>query len=85
MAARRRHPPRLRPPRPSVASLGADGRAVNWTKVFLGFGGMVIGQFMAMLDIQIVAELAGRRSRPASAPAPTRSAGCRPPTCWPRW
>jgi DHA2 family multidrug resistance protein len=35
--------------------LGADGAHVNWTKVFLGFGGMVIGQFMAMLDIQIVA------------------------------
>lgn len=35
--------------------LGADGAEVNWTKVFLGFGGMVIGQFMAMLDIQIVA------------------------------
>ncbi|WP_366501230.1 DHA2 family efflux MFS transporter permease subunit [Phenylobacterium sp.] len=37
------------------AMLGADGRAVDWVKVFLGFGGMVIGQFMAMLDIQIVA------------------------------
>lgn len=35
--------------------LGADGADVNWLKVFLGFGGMVIGQFMAMLDIQIVA------------------------------
>ena len=35
--------------------LGSDGALVNWTKVFLGFGGMVIGQFMAMLDIQIVA------------------------------
>lgn len=35
--------------------LGADGAEVNWVKVFLGFGGMVIGQFMAMLDIQIVA------------------------------
>jgi membrane fusion protein (multidrug efflux system) len=35
--------------------LGADGSYVNWTKVFLGFGGMVLGQFMAMLDIQIVA------------------------------
>ncbi|HET6970354.1 MAG TPA: DHA2 family efflux MFS transporter permease subunit [Phenylobacterium sp.] len=35
--------------------LGADGAPVNWTKVFLGFGGMVVGQFMAMLDIQIVA------------------------------
>lgn len=35
--------------------LGADGAHVDWMKVFLGFGGMVIGQFMAMLDIQIVA------------------------------
>jgi len=35
--------------------LGADGAHVDWVKVFLGFGGMVIGQFMAMLDIQIVA------------------------------
>jgi DHA2 family multidrug resistance protein len=35
--------------------LGADGAVVDWTKVFLGFGGMVLGQFMAMLDIQIVA------------------------------
>lgn len=37
------------------APLGAGGEAVDWTKVFLGFGGMVLGQFMAMLDIQIVA------------------------------
>ncbi|WP_165191138.1 DHA2 family efflux MFS transporter permease subunit [Caulobacter soli] len=28
---------------------------VDWTKLFLGFGAMVIGQFMAILDIQIVA------------------------------
>jgi DHA2 family multidrug resistance protein len=35
--------------------LGADGAPVDWVKVFLGFGGMVVGQFMAMLDIQIVA------------------------------
>jgi len=27
----------------------------DWTKLFLGFGAMVIGQFMAILDIQIVA------------------------------
>jgi DHA2 family multidrug resistance protein len=40
--------------RPST-ELGSDGQPVNWTLVFLGFGGMVIGQFMAMLDIQIVA------------------------------
>jgi DHA2 family multidrug resistance protein len=42
------------PPRPAT-ELGADGQAVNWLKVFLGFGGMIVGQFMAMLDIQIVA------------------------------
>ena len=29
--------------------------AVNWTILLLGFAGMVIGQFMAILDIQIVA------------------------------
>ena len=28
---------------------------VNWTMLLLGFAGMVIGQFMAILDIQIVA------------------------------
>ncbi|MES2860944.1 MAG: hypothetical protein V4701_05695, partial [Pseudomonadota bacterium] len=27
---------------------------VNWTFLILGFAGMVIGQFMAILDIQIV-------------------------------
>jgi len=46
---------RGRPVAPPPVVLGADGAEVNWTKVFLGFGGMVIGQFMAMLDIQIVA------------------------------
>ena len=40
---------------PPPTFLGADGSPVNWTRVFLGFGGMIIGQFMAMLDIQIVA------------------------------
>ena len=28
---------------------------VDWVKLFLGFGAMVVGQFMAVLDIQIVA------------------------------
>ena len=28
---------------------------IDWTKLFLGFGAMVIGQFRAILDIQIVA------------------------------
>jgi DHA2 family multidrug resistance protein len=41
--------------RPPPTFLGADGAEVDWVKVFLGFGGMVVGQFMAMLDIQIVA------------------------------
>jgi DHA2 family multidrug resistance protein len=34
-------------------ALGIEGE-INWTKIFLGFGGMVVGQFMAFLDIQIV-------------------------------
>ena len=33
----------------------APAPAVDWLKLFLGFGGMAIGQFMAVLDIQIVA------------------------------
>ena len=32
-----------------------DTGETDWFKVFLGFGGMVIGQFMAVLDVQIVA------------------------------
>jgi len=32
-----------------------DGKVLPWPLVFLGFGGMIIGQFMAILDIQIVA------------------------------
>ncbi|MDB5422884.1 MAG: multidrug efflux transporter, permease protein [Phenylobacterium sp.] len=40
---------------PPSQVLGADGSVVNWGLVYLGFGGMVVGQFMAMLDIQIVA------------------------------
>ncbi len=44
-----------RPVQAAPVMLGADGAEVDWFKVFLGFGGMVIGQFMAMLDIQIVA------------------------------
>ncbi|MGK2254843.1 MAG: DHA2 family multidrug resistance protein, partial [Brevundimonas sp.] len=28
---------------------------INWTMLLLGFAGMVVGQFMAILDIQIVA------------------------------
>ncbi len=33
----------------------APVQSVDWVKLFLGFGGMAIGQFMAILDIQIVA------------------------------
>jgi DHA2 family multidrug resistance protein len=38
----------------SPAPTKADGQ-VDWTVLLLGFAGMVIGQFMAILDIQIVA------------------------------
>jgi MFS transporter, DHA2 family, multidrug resistance protein len=45
-----------RPAAPAAAQeLGADGQPIDWGKVFLGFGAMILGQFMAMLDIQIVA------------------------------
>ncbi|MDZ4362256.1 DHA2 family efflux MFS transporter permease subunit [Brevundimonas sp.] len=37
------------------ASTDTDTPRVNWTMLLLGFTGMVIGQFMAILDIQIVA------------------------------
>lgn len=40
------------PTPPSVQT--AEGE-VDWTRLFLGFGGMVVGYFMAVLDIQIVA------------------------------
>lgn len=42
---------------PTVTDSGAPpaAPAVNWTILLLGFAGMVIGQFMAILDIQIVA------------------------------
>lgn len=33
----------------------AEEPKINWTYLILGFAGMVIGQFMAILDIQIVA------------------------------
>jgi DHA2 family multidrug resistance protein len=39
------------PPYPGAG----DRSETDWGKLFLGFGGMVIGQFMAILDIQIVA------------------------------
>ncbi|WP_312220940.1 DHA2 family efflux MFS transporter permease subunit [Brevundimonas sp.] len=34
---------------------GMKPAEINWTALLLGFAGMVIGQFMAILDIQIVA------------------------------
>jgi len=51
------------PPAPGVSASAAPAPAgpvktlsqADWTKLFLGFGAMVIGQFMAILDIQIVA------------------------------
>lgn len=46
-----------RGPAPASVHPAAPGAPaqVDWTKLFLGFGAMVIGQFMAILDIQIVA------------------------------
>ena len=38
----------------------ADGSVMPWYMVFLGFGGMIIGQFMAILDIQVVAASLGQ-------------------------
>ncbi|SPU41987.1 drug resistance MFS transporter, drug:H+ antiporter-2 (14 Spanner) (DHA2) family [Brevundimonas diminuta] len=39
----------------SAPAAPADQPEINWTVLLLGFAGMVIGQFMAILDIQIVA------------------------------
>lgn len=38
-----------------VTAPATEEPKVNWTVLLLGFAGMVIGQFMAILDIQIVA------------------------------
>ena len=38
-----------------AAAPAADKPDINWGALLLGFAGMVIGQFMAILDIQIVA------------------------------
>jgi len=40
---------------PAAAPGATTAPEVNWTFLLLGFAGMVIGQFMAILDIQIVA------------------------------
>ena len=40
---------------PPASAPAAARPEVNWTVLLLGFAGMVIGQFMAILDIQIVA------------------------------
>jgi DHA2 family multidrug resistance protein len=45
---------------PAAVSAAAGGPVaghpeINWTMLLLGFAGMVVGQFMAILDIQIVA------------------------------
>ncbi|WP_419253528.1 DHA2 family efflux MFS transporter permease subunit [Caulobacter sp. ErkDOM-YI] len=40
---------------PAQAAPAKTLTQADWTKLFLGFGAMVIGQFMAILDIQIVA------------------------------
>ncbi|CAN5318583.1 DHA2 family efflux MFS transporter permease subunit [soil metagenome] len=43
------------PAKPAVPGAAPSASDIDWTKLFLGFGAMVIGQFMAILDIQIVA------------------------------
>ncbi|OYW30573.1 MAG: MFS transporter [Caulobacter sp. 12-67-6] len=46
------------PPAPGGLAPAVPAKTLSqadWTKLFLGFGAMVIGQFMAILDIQIVA------------------------------
>jgi DHA2 family multidrug resistance protein len=40
---------------PAAGAPAAAKPEINWTILLLGFAGMVIGQFMAILDIQIVA------------------------------
>jgi MFS transporter, DHA2 family, multidrug resistance protein len=40
---------------PSASQALEPPAEVNWRHVYLGFGGLAIGQFMALLDIQIVA------------------------------
>jgi DHA2 family multidrug resistance protein len=46
---------------PTAAAPAAPAPSTtDWGKLFLGFGGMVIGQFMAILDIQIVAASLGQ-------------------------
>jgi len=40
---------------PAAPARPEEGQPINWTILMLGFAGMVIGQFMAILDIQIVA------------------------------
>ncbi|MBS0296402.1 MAG: DHA2 family efflux MFS transporter permease subunit [Proteobacteria bacterium] len=42
-------------PAPSRQASAPAPAQIDWTKLLLGFGAMVIGQFMAILDIQIVA------------------------------
>src|SRR3569832_1193870 len=42
-------------PAPSRPASAAGPAQIDWTKLLLGFGAMVIGQFMAILAIQIVA------------------------------
>ena len=39
---------------PAVGGAPPAEPKINWTILLLGFAGMVIGQFMAILDIQIV-------------------------------
>ncbi len=48
-------PPLPTEQRPAQGFVLPNGETIPWPLVFLGFSGMIIGQFMAILDIQIVA------------------------------
>ncbi len=61
-----------------AAAVPATPGALSDSRKLLIFGLMAFGQFMALLDIQIVAGSLNSIQR-ASAPDRTRSPGCRPP------
>ena len=69
----------------AAATLGAHramtdaADRLSWRQ-WVGFMAMVLGMFMAILDIQIVSAPRSPTSRPAWPPAPTRRRGCRPAT-----
>ena len=66
-----------------VGAPTAEEPQVNWAILLLGFAGMVIGQFMAILDIQIVAASLSQIQAGVGATADEIS-WVQTSTCWPR-